>query len=264
MDCVLRRAHAAQDSKVTRGQLATNLQAQGISISFSGLRAIENVDLRLDHGEILGLIGPNGAGKSTLVNIMSGYLTPDRGRVELGGTDITGRPAHRLCRLGLTRTFQSVRLFGRLTVAENIEVGALANGQSRRKARAVVRELFAEHDLSAVADVESRSLPFGLERRVALARALATDPAFLLLDEPAAGLDDRETDELRAMISSVRETRGCGLLVIEHDMGLIMKLCDRVQVINSGRTISLGTPDEVRNDPEVRTAYLGPEVASAA
>jgi branched-chain amino acid transport system ATP-binding protein len=234
-----------------------SLEARGVVVSFSGVRAVDGVDLLLDSAEILGLIGPNGAGKSTLVNAISGYITPDAGQVLLGGTDVTGRPAHRLCRLGLTRTFQSVRLFGRLTVAENVEIGALSRGQSRRGARAATRELLLEHNLTQFADAEARTLPYGLERRVTLARALAANPLFLLLDEPAAGLDDRETDEVRDMILHLRRSRGCGVLVIEHDMGLIMSLCDRIQVISSGRTISSGTPDAVRNDPVVRTAYLG-------
>jgi len=234
-----------------------SLAARRISRAFSGLQAVVGVDLHLAAGEILGLIGPNGAGKSTLVNIMSGYLTPDAGTVLLGDTDITGRPAHRLCRLGITRTFQGVRLFGRLTVTENLEVAALGRGHSRRSAYNVARQLLEEHGLGDLFDVQARALPAGTERRVALARALATDPQFLLLDEPAAGLDERESKDLRDTIAKVRETRGCGILVIEHDMGLIMSLCDRIQVISSGQTISIGNPGEVRNDPLVRTAYLG-------
>lgn len=233
------------------------LELRGVTVTFSGLRAIDSVELRLEKGETLGLIGPNGAGKSTLVNVISGYLKPDVGGVWLGDREITGRPAHRLSRLGITRTFQGVRLFGRLTVAENLEVGALAGGTSRREARRIVGELLDEHGLREHAESEARSLPYGIERRVALARALAADPEFLLLDEPAAGLDENETDDLRHLIAEIGKNRGCGILVIEHDMGLIARLCDRLQVINSGRTISLGTPDEVLADPVVRVAYLG-------
>lgn len=234
-----------------------NLELRGVTVTFSGLRAIDAVDMHVEEGETLGLIGPNGAGKSTLVNVISGYLKPNDGKVWLGDTDITGRPAHRLCRLGVTRTFQAVRLFGRLTVAENLEVGALAGGSSRSKARQVVGSLLDEHGLRAHADVEARSLPYGIERRVALARALASNPRFLLLDEPAAGLDENETDDLRHIIAEIGRTRGCGILVIEHDMSLIARLCDRIQVINSGRTISLGAPEQVLSDPVVREAYLG-------
>lgn len=234
-----------------------HLELVDVSVTFSGLRAIDSVDLRLEEGETLGLIGPNGAGKSTLVNVISGYIKPNEGHVRLGDTDITGRPAHRLSRLGITRTFQAVRLFGHLTVFENLEVGALAGGVSRREARRIVGQLLDEHGLGEHAQAESRSLPYGIERRVALARALASAPRFLLLDEPAAGLDENETDELRHLIAEIGRTRGCGILVIEHDMGLIARLCDRLQVINSGRTISLGTPDEVLSDPVVREAYLG-------
>ena len=228
-----------------------------MTVTFSGLRAVDAIDLQLEEGETLGLIGPNGAGKSTLVNVISGYLKPNEGKVWLGDTDITGRPAHRLCRLGVTHTFQGVRLFGRLTVAENLEVGALADGSSRRKARLAVGALLEEHNLAQYADAEVRSLPYGIERRVSLARALASNPRFLLLDEPAAGLDENETDDLRHVIAEIGRTRGCGILVIEHDMSLIARLCDRLQVINSGRTISLGAPEQVLSDPVVREAYLG-------
>ena len=234
-----------------------NLELRRVTVTFSGLRAIDSVDLSLEEGETLGLIGPNGAGKSTLVNVISGYLKPNDGEVWLGDTQITGRPAHRLSRLGITRTFQGVRMFGRLTVAENLEVGALASGGSRRKARQVVEALLEEHSLGDHAHAEARSLPYGIERRVALARALASDPHFLLLDEPAAGLDETETDDLRRIIAEIGRSRGCGILVIEHDMGLIKKLCDRIQVVNSGRTIALGTPEQVLSDPVVREAYLG-------
>ncbi len=234
-----------------------NLELRSVTVTFSGLRAVDAIDLQLEEGETLGLIGPNGAGKSTLVNVISGYLKPNEGKVWLGDTDITGRPAHRLCRLGVTRTFQGVRLFGRLTVAENLEVGALADGSSRRKARQAVGALLEEHNLAQYADAEVRSLPYGIERRVSLARALASNPRFLLLDEPAAGLDENETDDLRHVIAEIGRTRGCGILVIEHDMSLIARLCDRLQVINSGRTISLGAPEQVLSDPVVREAYLG-------
>lgn len=234
-----------------------NLELRSVTVTFSGLRAVDAIDLQLEEGETLGLIGPNGAGKSTLVNVISGYLKPNEGKVWLGDTDITGRPAHRLCRLGVTRTFQGVRLFGRLTVAENLEVGALADGSSRRKARQAVGALLEEHNLAPYADAEVRSLPYGIERRVSLARALASNPRFLLLDEPAAGLDENETDDLRHVIAEIGRTRGCGILVIEHDMSLIARLCDRLQVINSGRTISLGAPEQVLSDPVVREAYLG-------
>ena len=234
-----------------------NLELRSVTVTFSGLRAVDAIDLQLEEGETLGLIGPNGAGKSTLVNVISGYLKPNEGKVWLGDTDITGRPAHRLCRLGVTRTFQGVRLFGRLTVAENLEVGALADGSSRRKARLAVGALLEEHNLGQYADAEVRSLPYGIERRVSLARALASNPRFLLLDEPAAGLDENETDDLRHVIAEIGRTRGCGILVIEHDMSLIARLCDRLQVINSGRTISLGAPEQVLSDPVVREAYLG-------
>ncbi len=242
------------------------LEVKNVSVSFNGLIALADVDIRVEEGEILGLIGPNGAGKTTMVNIISGHYTPDSGQVLIAGKDVTGQPPDWICRQGLGRTFQRVRLFPELTVEENVEAAALksARGQKRRSTRHVARELLAAHGLHAVAHLKARTLPHGDQRRLGLVRALATRPSFLLLDEPAAGLNESETEEMLHTIASIREDRGCGVLVIEHDMGLIMRLCDRIQVLNGGRTICIGTPDEVTASPEVIEAYLGSDPDEAA
>jgi branched-chain amino acid transport system ATP-binding protein len=226
-------------------------------VHFGGLRAIDGVDLRVDRGEIFGLIGPNGAGKTTLVNALTGFQPPTAGRVYVDDTDVTGwRPA-RLARVGVVRTFQNVRLYARLTVRQNLELGAIGVGERRATARAFADELLERLALGSHAHADAEGLPHGIERRVAIARALAARPAFLLLDEPAAGLNESESADLVATLSAVRADFGCGLLVIEHDMSVIMRLCERIQVLDHGRTISLGTPAEVRADEAVLTAYLG-------
>jgi ABC-type branched-subunit amino acid transport system ATPase component len=240
-----------------------SLEVRGVSVSFSGLAALESVDLYVDEEEILGLIGPNGAGKSTMVNVISGFQRPDRGEVILRGREVTGKAPAVVARAGLGRTFQAVRLFPRLSVLENIEIGGLGSGLSRKAARARAHDLTETHDLGAVAHHEARSLSYGDERRLALARALAGRPSFLLLDEPAAGLDERETDEMLATITQVRADLLCGILVVEHDMGLIMRLCDRIQVLASGRTLCIGRPTEVQAHPAVIEAYLGADAQAS-
>src|SRR6185437_14622564 len=199
----------------------------------------------------------NGAGKTTLVNALSGFQKPTAGRVRLNGADVTGWLPHRLARRGLTRTFQSVRLFPGLTVLENVELGGVGVGLRRPSARRAARELLARLGLADRADQLATGLPHGLERRLGIVRALAARPSFLLLDEPAAGLNENESDELVDVLTLIRDDFSCALVVIEHDMRLIMRLCERIQVLDYGKTISLGTPAEVRNDPAVLTAYLG-------
>jgi branched-chain amino acid transport system ATP-binding protein len=253
------------------------LEARGVRVAFSGVLALDDVSASVGGGEILGMIGPNGAGKTTLINVISGFVTPTTGEVALGDRRVTRLSPERRAALGLARTFQGVRLFGRLTVAENVAAAALAvgggarggdGGDARggarlrggaRRAAARVREVLARLELEHRADLPAGELSYGEERRVGIARALATDPAFLLLDEPAAGLDDAETAELASTLATIRADLGTGMLVIEHDMSLIMGLCDRVQVLAEGRTIAVGTPAEVRQHPEVRRAYLGEE-----
>jgi ABC-type branched-subunit amino acid transport system ATPase component len=235
------------------------LDVKGVDVSFAGLVALENVDLHVERGELVGLIGPNGAGKSTMVNVITGHYVPDKGTVFLSGQEVTGQSPDWICRQGLGRTFQNARLFPLLSVEENIEAAALlsSRGQNRTSIRKFVHEQLEVHNLAGKAHLSARALPAGDQRRLALARALATRPSFLLLDEPAAGLNEVETEEMRLSIASIRDNLGCGILVIEHNMSFIMRLCDRIQVLNSGRTICVGTPKKVQTNPAVIEAYLG-------
>jgi branched-chain amino acid transport system ATP-binding protein len=247
-----------------RKSLSPDLHVDNVSVVFGQLRAIDTVSLKIRPQETLGLIGPNGSGKTTMVNVITGFQRPNAGRVRIGDADITRLRPEGRATAGLSRTFQAVRLFGRMTVAENVEVGALAVGASKRVARARAAALMEQLELAHLAQVRSSSLPYGLERRVALARALATNPKFLLLDEPAAGLDEEETDDLASTLIEVRQTSGCGLLVIEHDMRLITKICDNVHVLAGGCTLAVGEPREVVRDPAVIEAYLGVGAADAS
>lgn len=228
-----------------------------VSKSFDGLKALNEVTLELTRGEILGLIGPNGSGKTTLINVISGLMPASGGRVWLAGTEVTNLAAYHIARLGIARTFQTIRLFRQLTVMENAEVAAVGVGATRRQARDRALGALRSMELERWADSIAGTLPYGLERRLEVARALAMEPGFLLLDEPGAGLNEDESDELLGILEQVRSERGQGMLVVEHDMRLIMRLCDRVHVLQSGRTIGEGTPDEVRNNPAVVEAYLG-------
>jgi branched-chain amino acid transport system ATP-binding protein len=228
-----------------------------VAVQFEGGKALDGVELKLRRGQILGLIGPNGAGKTTLTNVLSGFQRPSQGRVLLDGREVTRTPPHRRSRLGIARTFQGVRLFQDLTVRENVEAAAALRGRSRRARSELTESLLDAMQISSRGEHLASSLPYGDERRLGIARALATRPSFLLLDEPAAGLDEDESDELLAAILRVRDDFGCGVMVIEHDMRLIMRLCEHIQVLDYGKTISEGTPAEVQADPVVRTAYLG-------
>lgn len=236
---------------------ALTLYVEEITKDFVGLRALEDITLQLHRGEILGLIGPNGSGKTTLINVITGFLKPTRGRVRMGEMDITGWPPHRIAHVGLARTFQTIKLFRGLTVLENVEVAAVSVGLSRRQARE--RALWALERVGAtrLASIPAGALPYGEERRVEIARALASRPAFLFLDEPAAGLNEQESDALLEMLSPLPQEIGCGVLIVDHDMRLIMRLCHRLHVLNYGRTICEGPPAEVRHNPEVIAAYLG-------
>lgn len=241
-----------------------SLIAKEVTVRFGAIVALETVSLAAQGAEILGLIGPNGAGKTTLLNVLSGFQRPTSGSVSIGNRDITNKPASSRARLGLARTFQSARLFSALTVAENLEVYATTIYRRRSRSRGLVGELLEAGHLTAVAGVRAASLPQGLERRVALMRSLALQPTHLLLDEPAAGLDDVETNELAHLISGLPGRFGCGIVLVEHDMRLIMRVCHRIQVLNYGRTICIGTPQQVSADPEVREAYLGKPSGRAA
>jgi branched-chain amino acid transport system ATP-binding protein len=234
------------------------LSAQQVSVRFGGLLAVDDVSIRLDRGEILGLIGPNGAGKTTLVNVLSGFQRPQGGTIAVGERDCTALPRHSFPRAGIVRTFQAVRLFRGLTVSENVEAGYVAQGLGRAEARRRAAGMLDELRLADKADRLAAGLSYGEERRVGLARALAVNPRFLLLDEPAAGLAAAEAEELRALIVEIRSKYDCGILVIEHNMALVMNLCERIHVLDSGRTIATGTPAQIRSDAGVRRAYLGP------
>jgi branched-chain amino acid transport system ATP-binding protein len=238
---------------------ASDLTVSGVVVNFQGLRAINDVSLRLGHGEVLGLIGPNGAGKTTLVNVLTGFQEPDSGAIRLAGEDITRHKPHERSRRGLVRTFQSVLPFGGLTALENVEAGAMATGASRKTAREAAYQVLSSLGLADKAERRVDTLPFGEERRVGIGRAIAMKPRFLLMDEPAAGLNDAECDDLLAVIDGIRAQGECGVLLIEHRMSLVFRLCDRIQVLQQGATIAIGTPDEIRTDPKVRQAYLGDE-----
>jgi branched-chain amino acid transport system ATP-binding protein len=233
------------------------LEALEVSVEFAGLRALDAVSLRLEPGEILGLIGPNGSGKTTLINVITGQLAPQAGRVRCNGDDITGLPPRRIAARGIARSFQIVRLFRNLTVRENVEAGALAQGLGRPAARRVADRLLAEFGLDARADDFAGHLSYGDERRVEIARALAAAPTFLLLDEPAAGMNEAETERLLALLAALPQAQNLGLLIIDHDIPLIMQLCHRLHVLASGRTIAEGDVASVRRSPEVIAAYLG-------
>ncbi|HKH31247.1 MAG TPA: ATP-binding cassette domain-containing protein [Gaiellaceae bacterium] len=233
------------------------LRASSVSRSFKGVRALSDVTLELHRHEVVGLIGPNGAGKSTLVNVLSGFDFPTAGSVELAGRRVTGWSAHRRARAGLARTFQHSRSFRGLTVRENVEVAALGVGVAARKARRRADDLL---DLLALADLgaaPAATLAHGDERRLGVARALATDPVFVLLDEPAAGLPEAEVPEFAAVVRSVRDDHDAGVLLIDHNMALVMDVCDRIQVLDQGLTLAEGTPQEIGKNLDVAAAYLG-------
>lgn len=241
-----------------------SLLAIDVSVEFAGLRALDGVSLSVAPGEILGLIGPNGSGKTTLVNAITGQVPLSAGRVVCGGEDITGYTPRKAALRGIARSFQVVRLFDNLTVAENVEAAALVHGHGRSAAREKARILLADFGLEARAEDLAVGLSYGDKRRVEISRALAADPSFLLLDEPAAGMNEAETAGLLSILEDLPRVRGLGLLIIDHDMGLIMRLCDRLHVLASGHTIAEGDKDGVRSNPAVIEAYLGRDAREAA
>ena len=241
-----------------------SLRASSISRLFEGVQALRDVTLELHRREVVGLIGPNGAGKSTLVNVLSGFDRPNEGTVELEGREITRWPAHRRGRHGLARTFQHSRAFGALTVRENVEVAALGVGVGPRAAAARTATLLDLLGLGGYADAPAASLSAGDERRLGVARALATEPRFVLMDEPAAGLPEAEVPAFAAVVRSVRDEHGAGVLLIDHNMSLIMDVCDRIHVLDQGATLAEGAPAAIRANLDVAAAYLGESAVHAA
>ena len=249
------------------------LQVVNVSKSFGGLAAVSEVSFTVDEGEVLGLIGPNGAGKTTLFNLITSMFPPTGGRIFFRGEKIEGLKPHSITRMGISRTFQNIRLFAQMTARENVMVGRHARSRagiwggvlrtgSQRAEEARIREktgeLLALMGLAGHEEFPAGKLPYGHQRRLEIARALAAEPGLLLLDEPAAGMNESETREIHQLILSIRGL-GVTVLLIEHDMSLVMKVCDRLVVLNFGEKIAEGTPEEIRGNPEVVEAYLGRE-----
>lgn len=245
----------------SRGRPGGSLRASSVSRSFAGLEALRDVSLELREGEVVGLIGPNGAGKSTLVNLLSGFDRPTSGRVLLEERDVTRWPAFRRGRRGLARTFQHSHVFGGLSVRENVEVSALGVGAPGRSATRRANELLGLLGLAEYADRPAADLPHGDERRLGVARALATDPRFVLMDEPAAGLPEAEIPRFAAAVNTVRD-RGAGVLLVDHNVALVLEVCERIHVLDQGATLAEGTPAEIRAHLGVAAAYLGESAAA--
>ena len=250
------------------------LEVSNLGIAFGGLQAVDKVDLTIEEGALCGLIGPNGAGKTTVFNMLTGVYRPTEGDIILNGKNITGQSPASICKAGIARTFQNIRLFKAMTVLDNVKVGLHnqiryntltgifrlpANYEREREMKGKAMSLLKIFGLDEEAKQLASSLPYGKQRKLEIARALATSPKLLLLDEPAAGMNPNETAELMETIKFVREKFGVAILLIEHDMSFVMGLCEHIVVLNYGRILAQGDPDTVRNDPKVIAAYLGGE-----
>lgn len=248
------------------------LETKKLGITFGGLKAVQNFNIKIYEGELVGLIGPNGAGKTTVFNMLTGVYVPTEGTVLLKGVPINGKKTHQFVAAGVARTFQNIRLFKEMTVIENVKAAftkdiqynmldatfrTLRFWKAEREMEDKAKDLLAIFHLEDKADWMAANLPYGQQRKLEIARALATDMKVLLLDEPAAGMNPTETAELLECIHTIRERFGIAILLIEHDMSLVMNVCQRIQVIDYGQTIAAGLPQEIANNPKVIAAYLG-------
>ncbi len=247
------------------------LEVKNLGISFGGLRAVDNFNVTIEKGQLYGLIGPNGAGKTTIFNLLTGVYQPTDGSIQLDGKSIVGMNPHTICQNGIARTFQNIRLFNKMTVLDNVKVGFYNNRPYNmfagilkfpvlKKEAAMdtkAMEILKVFGLEEYADVLASNLPYGKQRKLEIARALATEPKLLLLDEPAAGMNPNETLELMETIRLVRDKFEVTILLIEHDMSLVSGICQQITVLNFGTVLASGKPEFVLNDPAVVTAYLG-------
>ncbi len=255
----------------------TILEVTDLGINFGGLKAVDDFNMEIRKGELLGLIGPNGAGKTTVFNMLTGVYRPSSGSVVLDGRNLVKVKTYEIVKLGMARTFQNIRLFGHLSVLSNVLIAqnhemkygffagmfrTVKYWKEEKEARKTAMELLRFFDLDLYASVPANSLPYGKQRKLEIVRAMATNPKVLLLDEPAAGMNPSETQELMDTIGKLREKFDISILLIEHDMKLVLGLCERLIVLDHGKIISQGLPSEVVNDPEVIKAYLGEDVAN--
>ena len=237
--------------------MVQSLSASGVSVSFEGLKALSNVTLDVPREKVTGLIGPNGAGKTTLVNVLTGFQKPTSGQVTLDGEDIAGVPPHQVRQKGIARTFQSGRLFSDLSVLDNLEVTGVGLGLSRGVAAKKADDMLEWIGIGHLAERMAGGLPYTDERRVAIGRALMLEPCYLLLDEPAAGMSAEEAVELTRLIRRIVAEVKCGVLLIEHNIGLVLNICDHIHVLDSGEVIEVGPPSAIKASEKVRHAYMG-------